>query len=118
MKLKNTSETDQFALKVFEGLKPFTITVNNGADAMYLSMALINSMTGSPEMSNSAMRMLIEHSKLKGINEAVAHFFEQADECEIDYPEFIKPIMILMITHILENKDKIKELVENEKDKE
>lgn len=114
MKLKNPSESEQLALKVFEGLNPFTITVNNGADAMYLSLALLTAMTGDPKTTQEAMKLLIQHSKLKSADEAVAHFFEQADEAGLDYPEFTKPIMTIMITHMLDNKDKIKELIEED----
>lgn len=118
MNIKNPSENDRLALKVFEGLKPFTITVNNGADAMYLSLALLNQMTGDVERTNTAMRMLVAHAKLVGVEEAVRHFFDKAKECDLAHPEFIKPIIILMLNHMFENKDKIKELVENEKEDE
>lgn len=116
MKLNNPTENDLLALKVFEGLKPFTITVNNGADAMYLSLALLNNMTGNPELTNGALRLLIQHSKLIGVDVAIAEFFKEADERNITYPEFIKPILTLMINHMFDNKEKIRELVENEKE--
>lgn len=118
MKIKNPSESDLLALKVFEGLKPFTITVNNGADAMYLSMALMNSMTGNQEVTNEAMKMMIRHARADGVQAAIDLYFNMADKAGMNFPEFIKPIMTLMVTHMFENKDKIKELIDKEEEDE
>jgi hypothetical protein len=111
MNIKNPTDNDKLAMAVFKDLNPFTITVTNGADAMYLSLALLNQMTGDVEQTHSAMRLIVQHAKLTGVETAINHFFNQANECDIAYPEFIKPILTLMINHMFDNKEAIHELV-------
>lgn len=111
-------ENERLAMDAFQGLQPFTITITKADDAMFLSLAVLTQMTGDPELTNEAMKLIVNHAKLVGVDKAVDHFFEQANAGEISYPDFLKPVLKIMFTHIFENKEKIRELVEKAKEKE
>lgn len=94
------------AVKIFEDIKPFTITVNNGMDAMFLSAALMTEMTGSQEVGKLAMKTVAAHCGTMGVEEAVKEMLAAAFESGMEYPEFLQPLLILMFSHMVERKFK------------
>lgn len=106
------------AMNAFKDLRPFTIVINKSDDAMFLSLALMNYITGDIDLTNDALKLMISHARLVGVETAVEGFFRQATEEEVSYPEFLKPVLIVMFNHMFENKDRIYELVKNAKEKE
>lgn len=111
-------DSEQLAMDAFKGLQPFTITINKPGDAMWLSMAMMNQMTGNKNLTDEALKLIIRHAKLVGAEAAVQEFFDQADEADISYPDFLKPVLLIMFTHMFENKEKIRKMVKKNKEKE
>lgn len=117
MKLnRETTTNEKAAIKIFEDIKPFTITVNNGMDAMFLSAALMTEMTGSQEVGKLAMKTVAAHCGTMGVDEAVKEMLAAAFESGLDYPEFLQPLLILMFNHMVENKIKVGETLRKEKE--
>lgn len=107
MKLnRETTTNEKAAIKIFEDIKPFTITVNNGMDAMFLSAALMTEMTGSQEVGKLAMQTVAADCGTMGVEEAVKKMLATALESGLEYPEFLEPILILMFRHMVERKFK------------
>lgn len=112
MKLnRQLDDGENIAQQAFAGIKPFTITINNGDDAMFLALALMVEMCGDRTIANLAMRTCIHRAKEVGIEPAVNEMFDMAKQAELEYPEFLKPVLNLMITHMFDNKDRIAELI-------
>lgn len=117
MKLnRETTTKEKAAIKIFENIKPFTITINNGMDAMFLSAALMTEMTGSQEVGKLAMQTVAAQCGTMGVEEAVKEMLATALESGLDYPEFLQPLLILMFNHMVENKIKTDGLLRKEKE--
>lgn len=109
---KPKNKIEQLGLAAFEDLPPFTIVVNKPDDAMFLGIALMNQVTGDSNLTNEAMKHMLSHAKLVGVEASVTEFFSQADESGISYPEFLKPVLIMMFDHMFKNKTRIKDLAD------
>jgi hypothetical protein len=109
---------EQLAMDAFQGLQPFTITINRADDAMFLSLTLLGEMTGDKDLTNEAMKLIINHARFVGVDKAVDHFFEQAESENISYPDFLKPVLKIMVFHIFEHKERIGKLIDKAKEKE
>lgn len=111
-------DNEQLAMDAFDGLQPFTITITKAEDAMFLSLALLTEMTGDKDLTQHTMKLMVNHAKLAGVDNAVDHFFEQAKSENISYPDFLNPVMKIMLSHIFKNRERIGELVKKAKEKE
>lgn len=119
MKLnRKPDDQEDVAHQAFAGIKPFTITINNGDDAMFLALALMVEMCGDRAIANLSMITVINRAKVIGIEKAVNEMFDAASGSDLEYPEFLRPVLILMVQHMFDNKDRIKALLKNADDKE
>lgn len=114
----NLDPKEQLAVDVFKDIKPFTITVNDGTDAMFLSMALMRQITGSNKLADEALKLIATHAGIEGAEKAADSFFAQARKANLDFPAFVQPVLVLMFSHIIENKDKIKAMIKKQEDNE
>lgn len=88
---------------MFSDMPPFSIVVNNGHDAAWISSAMMQYLTGGDgEAAERALKMIITRCKQLGVEKGVTEFFDVANKEKIIYPAFIKPVLILMIGHALE----------------
>lgn len=117
MNLRNPTEGDKFSMACFEGLRPFTLIIKDGSDAMYLSLALLKEMVGNDALANEALKGLAGNSMLLGAEKAVTEFCDIANRAGLDFPDFVKPVLIHMFDHLVTNKVKIHKLVEEHKKK-
>jgi hypothetical protein len=113
----NHGPEEQLAMDVFKDLKPFTITINSGEDAMFLSMALMRQIAGSKELADESLHLMAKQSSMLGAEEAISVFCQQANEAGLKFPAFIKPLLTLMFSHIMENREKILDLLNQMKEK-
>lgn len=109
MTREQVNEENKKAAKLFEDLKPFTITVSNGFDASFLSCALLEYMVGSHELAQEALITMVKDSAADNANDVVNDFFVAAEINKIQYPKFMKPILIMMIDHIVQKAKNEKE---------
>jgi hypothetical protein len=103
---------EKLAKKVFDGIEPFTITVNRGVDAMWISVAFVQGVIGcNSDKCLEVLQVMTNGAMIIGPEMAVEEFFKQAEEEGYEYPDFVKPVMLLALTHVMKSKGKTEEML-------
>jgi len=97
------TEEENLTLEAFKDLSPFTITVIKPEDALFLSTALLRFVcNGNEKISNKMLMGMANLAQSVGVESAVSECFDIGKDEGHEFPEFIKPIFIHMLGHIIE----------------
>lgn len=105
---KQLSAHDLECLSVFEGIKPFTITITTPEDTMFLAEALLYRMGCKEEgLMDKTLKMMAKScNELGSAEEGIKLFFERGTIAGHQFPSFMVPLFTLMFEHML-NKAKL-----------
>ncbi|HEU0069617.1 MAG TPA: hypothetical protein VFQ26_10245 [Nitrospiraceae bacterium] len=95
------SDNDKESAAVFEGIQPFTITVSDPVDVLFLAEALLKKMGCPDKRLHETLMLMARMAKTYGVEKGMNKFFYRAVEHGLIYPAFMKPIFIHMFTHIV-----------------
>lgn len=103
--------------RVFRDLPPFSITIREPGDAMFLSSACLLLITGgNTEDARTLLLNLGQYAMATSVEEAVTFTFDKANECGHKIPTFVRPMMKLMLQHMFDKKEEIMEEIKNKKE--
>lgn len=99
----NLSDNDKEVLAVFDGLPPFTITVTQPEDALFLAEGLFLKLGCPPELMAETLQTMTDCVKHTGsVEEGVALFFDSGTERGFYYPAFMRGIFVHLFNHVTE----------------
>lgn len=88
---------------MFNDMPPFTIKVNSGEDASWLSSAMLLFMTnGNDENADRGLKLMLAVCRKEEVEAGVNMFFDMANEEKIFFQAFVRPVFKLMVGHALE----------------
>lgn len=94
---------------MFKDLPPFTITVNNGFDAAWISSAMLTWLTGDNEAAKDSLKLMFQAAEKFGAEESVSMFFNEGIKLGHRFPKCMKPLFIHMVGHALKKYNEQKE---------
>jgi len=87
---------------MFDDLQPFSIVINNGKDAAWISSAMLQWMSGGDrKRAEDAMSLMYEASARLGAEEGVRSFFNEGKKQGKDFPKFLQPVITHMMKHVI-----------------
>lgn len=102
MNLKDLSD------KAFEGLPPFTLTIDQSNDARLLSWAIVQHYCdGDKDDTVTALKLLFHVVDKHGIDDGVEAWIEGAKVSGRDVPRWLGPMMKHIVTHVRSKLDEI-----------
>lgn len=99
------NSSDYKIAKIFDSMQPFSILINNGHDAVFISCATLAACFGyDKEPADKAVKWMVEQAKETSAASAVKEFFDGMDARlemlkEPKSPVFLRPMFTLMIEH-------------------
>ena len=101
---KEIDEYNQQVADMFKDLPPFTITVNDGHDAAWISSAMLAWLAGSDnDLSEKFMQAMIGLAKKHGVEKGITMFIEEGSRHGHKFPKFLTPVFIHMFKHVIKD---------------
>lgn len=95
---------------MFKDLPPFTLTINNGFDAAWISSAMLAWMAGCEhDLAKEAMAVIIAGAEKHGVEKGVSMFFDEGAGRGNRFPKCMKPLFIHMVEHVMKKYNEQKE---------
>lgn len=98
------SAHDLECVAVFDGIKPFTITVTTPEDTMFLAEALLYRLGCKDEsVMDDTLKLIAKSCKeLGSAEEGVKLFFNAGKEKGRQFPAFMVPMFVHLFSHMME----------------
>lgn len=95
------NEHNDRVAEMFKDLPPFTIVVNDGYDAAFISSAMLGWFAGDEELGHRSLETMCVAALSLGVEQGVSLFFDEAAKQGHRFPKCMKPIFIHMVGHVM-----------------